>query len=149
MKQKTHRECANPDCDVVFKMYKTTDKYCRPGCRAAVEGKQQPAQSKKAINKKSQKQKILEGKYTVARIEFMGKPENQICPITKRPATDVHHKMGRIGFADQWARDNNIPLLIDTRFWIALSREGHKYVEEHPEWAKENGYSLSRLEKNG
>lgn len=104
---------------------------------------------KKPIKKVTDKQKILNAKYSVLRIEFLGKPENKICPITKRGTTDVHHKMGRIGFADQWARENNIPLLIDTRFWVSLSREGHKYVEENPVWAKENGYSLSRLETNG
>jgi len=144
MKVKTHRNCDNPDCGKEFKKFKSTDKYCSYSCKVAVEGKPEPRQSK-AINKKSKKQAVLDGKYTVARIEFLGKPENKICPITKRPATDIHHKMGRIGFADQWARDNNIPLLLDTRFWVALSRAGHTYVEEHPEWAKENGYSLNRL----
>lgn len=148
MKQKTKRECANPDCDVIFNMFKSTDKYCSYFCKVDTEGKPEIKKSK-PINKKSKKQKVLDAKYSVLRIEFLGKPENQICPITKLATTDVHHKMGRIGFADQWARDNDTPLLLDTRFWVSLSREGHKYVEENPVWAKENGYSLSRLEKNG
>jgi hypothetical protein len=86
------------------------------------------------IPKVSEKRKVENAKYLVLRIEFLGKPENQKCPITGKPTTDVHHSKGRIG-----------SLLLDTRYWIALSREGHKYVEENPEWAKENGYSLNRL----
>jgi len=52
----------------------------------------------------------------------------------KTETTDIHHKKGRIG-----------KLYLDITFWIALSREGHCMVEENPEWAKENGYSLDRL----
>lgn len=72
--------------------------------------------------------------YSVLRTEFLSKPENRICPITKQPTTDVHHKRGRVG-----------SLYLDTKYWVALSREAHKFVEENPEWAKENGYSESRL----
>lgn len=99
----------------------------------------------KPIPKVSKKRLVENAKYTVKRLEFLGKKENQICPINKTQTTDVHHLRGRIGFADEWARVNNIPLLLDTRFWIALSREAHQYVETHPQWAKENGYSLNRL----
>lgn len=88
------------------------------------------------IPKVSDKRKVDNAKYLVLRIEFLGKPENQKCPITGKPTTDVHHSKGRIG-----------SLLLDTRYWIALSREGHKQVEENPDWAKENGYSLDRLGK--
>lgn len=89
---------------------------------------------KKPINKVSDKRKVENLKYLAQRIVFLGKKENQICPITKTPTTDVHHKKGRRG-----------SLYLDETYWVALSREGHKFVEEHPEWAKENGYSLSRL----
>src|SRR5687768_15372187 len=43
-----------------------------------------------------------------------------------RPATQVHHMQGRVGYADEWARENNIPLLLDERFWLPVSDEGHK-----------------------
>ena len=72
--------------------------------------------------------------YSVLRTEFLGKKENQICPITGKLTTDIHHKKGRVG-----------ELFLDTKYWVALSREGHRFVEENPEWAKENGYSLNRL----
>jgi len=73
-------------------------------------------------------------KYSVLRTEFLAKKENQICPITKQPTTDIHHKRGRVG-----------SLYLDTKHWIALSREGHKFVEENPEWSKQNGYSENRI----
>lgn len=88
----------------------------------------------KAIPKFSDKRKVENLKYLAQRIVFLGKKENQICPITKTPTTDVHHKKGRTG-----------SLYLDETYWVALSREGHKFVEENPEWAKENGYSLNRL----
>ncbi len=100
---------------------------------------------RKPIPKVSKKRAVENAKYTVKRLEFLGKPENRICPITGKETTDIHHMKGKIGFADSWARINNVSLLLDTRFWKALSREGHQYVETHPEWAKENGYSINRL----
>lgn len=60
--------------------------------------------------------------------------KDKICPITGQPATEVHHKKGRIG-----------KLLCDVKYWLAVSREGHIKIENNPEWAKEQGYSLSRL----
>lgn len=89
------------------------------------------------IKQVSDKRKIENLKYSAQRIVFLGKPENQKCPITGKPTTDVHHMRGRVG-----------NLFLDERYWIALSREGHRYVEENPEWAKEQGYSLNRLTEN-
>lgn len=88
----------------------------------------------KAIPKVSDKRKVENLKYIAQRIVFLGKKENQVCPITKKQTTDVHHKKGRTG-----------TLYLDEKYWVALSREGHQFVEQNPEWAKENGYSLNRL----
>ena len=82
----------------------------------------------------SKKRQVEQLKYSVLRIEFLGKSENKVCPITGLETTDIHHKKGRVG-----------SLYLDTKYWVALSREGHKFVEENPIWAKENGYSLNRL----
>ena len=115
--------------------------------RNALKNAGKPKKPQKPIPKKTKKKTVEDLQYRVKRIEFLGKPENKKCPITGQQTTDVHHKKGRVGFADQWARDNNISLTLDTRFWVALSRDGHRYVEDNPEWAKENGYSLSRHTK--
>lgn len=91
---------------------------------------------KKAIPKISKKKQIENLKYQVLRTEFLGKKENEICPITNKKTTEIHHKKGRVG-----------NLFLDVRYWLAVSREGHKRIEENPEWAKKEGYSLSRLSK--
>ena len=106
------------------------------------------ARSIKPIPKVSKKMQINLAKYTVKKLEFMGRPENKICPITREPTTDIHHRMGRVGFADEWARITNIPLLLDERYFLAVSRRGHKHIEENPDWAKKMKYSLDRLSKN-
>lgn len=108
---------------------------CRAEWTIAIKEKQREKEKPKySIPKKSEKRKIDEIIYQSERVKFLMLPENKTCPITKKPTTDVHHKKGRNG-----------SLYLDKRYWIALSREGHKFVEENPEWAKENGYSLNRL----
>jgi len=63
----------------------------------------------------------------------------------EREATDLHHVRGRVGFLDDWAREHGITLLIDIRKFIGLCRDHHSYIEEHPEFAKKEGYSENRL----
>jgi len=62
--------------------------------------------------------------------------KGKICPIEKTPATDIHHMRGRVG-----------KLLLDMKYWLGVSRKGHKKIEENPNWAKKMGYSQSRLSK--
>lgn len=129
------KKCADKDCNNEFKQYNSLVKYCGPKCQNKNRTPNLQLKSLyKPIKQVSDKRKVENAKYLVLRIEFLGRPENQKCPITGKPTTDVHHMKGRIG-----------RLLLDTRYWVALSRDGHKYVEENPEWAKANGYSLNRL----
>lgn len=72
------------------------------------------------------------------------------CPITGRSIdmeSDIHHKKGRsaTSFADEWAKEREIPLLIDVRHFLAVTREGHDWIELHPAKARELGYSEERL----
>jgi hypothetical protein len=142
IKLKTHRNCKN--CGEEFKLFRTTDKYCSQDCRIETEGYKEK-KVYKSIPKVSEKRKVENLKYSVLRIEFLSKKENKICPITKQPTTEIHHKLGRVGFADEFARLNNIPLLIDVRYFLAVSRLGHRWIEENPIEAKEMGYSIDRL----
>jgi hypothetical protein len=69
------------------------------------------------------------------------------CPIKGTPIdydSDVHHKKGRVGYADKWARDLDISLLIDVRYFLAVSRPGHIWIETHPQLSKKLGYSINR-----
>lgn len=131
--------CLN--CKTKFQPVRFLQKFCgQESCNdAQLKWQEEKLAGKKPkpaakIKPVSDKRKIENLKYSAQRIIFLGKPENKICPITKKPTTDIHHKRGRVG-----------SLFLDERYWVALSREGHRYVEENPEWAKENGYSLNRL----
>ncbi len=120
-------------CSTEFKPRKSTDRFCSLECFKK-QNKSEPKKRFDKIPNVSKKRKIENLQYQVLRAEFLNKPENKICPITKLPTTDIHHKKGRIG-----------SLFLNIEYWVALSREGHKFVEENPIWAKENGYSLNRL----
>lgn len=144
IKVKTHANCRYSECGKEFRKFKTTDKYCCREHEIADKGFPEKKKSK-PIPKVSDKRKALNEQYSILRKEFLSKPENRICPVTKKPTTEVHHKAGRVGFADEWARLNNIPLLIDVRYFLGVSRNGHRWIEENPIEAKKLGYSVDRL----
>lgn len=89
----------------------------------------------KPIPKVSAKQLENLKKYRKVRDEFM---KNKLCEAKLNgctgKATDLHHAKGKVG-----------ELLTDKRYFKALCRSCHSYIEVHPEFAKENGYSLNRL----
>lgn len=94
---------------------------------------------KAKIKNVSDKQIERLAKYRKVRDEFMKlHPMCQArlagCTIK---ATDLHHAKGKIG-----------DLLTDKRYFKALCRKCHSYIETHPDWAKEMGYSLNRLENH-
>lgn len=96
------------------------------------------------IRKRSKKRQALDRLYNKRAREWkVGK----MCVCGKEPCTDVHHAKGKQGYADDYARLNDLPLLLDERFWVPVGRECHVKIETNPAWAKKMGYSLSRLEK--
>ena len=103
--------------------------------------------SLKSIKTVSDKRKVEDAEYRILREEFLSRPENKICPITGWPTNEIHHKRKCRGFADEWARLNNISLYLDTRFWLAVSREGHMWIEDNPTEAYELGYSIKNNQK--
>ena len=79
--------------------------------------------------------KLVELKeYRVVRDRYLA--DNKVCehPDCKNPSEDLHHAKGRVG-----------KLLTDVRYFKALCRKCHRWVEENPEQSKEIGLSLSRL----
>lgn len=90
--------------------------------------------SKKPIRKVSKKRADRLRIYTVQRASFL---KNKICPITGRPATEIHHTKGR---------DND--MLNDIRYWLAVTREGHIWIHANPKEAEEKGYIVKRSTKN-
>lgn len=86
----------------------------------------------KPISKKLAKERKT---YKELRLEFLDKPGNLFCAVyPDLRATEVHHMIGREG-----------KRLNDTKYWLAVSRQGHEWIENFPELAKQRGYSQSRL----
>jgi hypothetical protein len=58
----------------------------------------------------------LERKYNKRRIVWI---EDKNCAVYHdRKAAQIHHMMGRVGYADDWARERDLPLLLDERYWL-------------------------------
>ena len=92
-------------------------------------------ESPEPIKKVSNKRKVDNKEYLKVRKVFL---ESSIyCQVKgcKELATEVHHKKGRIG-----------KLLTDISYFLGVCRECHSKIELEPLWAKENGYSLNRLD---
>ena len=89
---------------------------------------------RKPIRKVSKDMSKKLSEYSRFKKEFI---KDKTCPIYPHlKVTDIHHKAGRAG-----------SFLLDTNFWLAVSRKGHMKIELNPIWAKENGYSLPRKQK--
>lgn len=59
--------------------------------------------------------------------------------------SDVHHKKGKQGYANEEKRALGIPLLIDVDFFLAVNRNTHTWIELNPDAAKAKGYSVLRI----
>ena len=117
------------ECSKEFRQYNSLNSYCSPDCKSkntVVKPKKQYL-----IAKVSEKRKINNLKYSAQRIVFLGKPENKICPITKWPATEVHHK---------WCGKDRAKYYLDESTWMAVSRDGHNWIHDNPKEARELGY---------
>ncbi len=84
----------------------------------------------------SDKLKKESAKYHKIRLDFLN--ENQECKAhlfgCSFWATDIHHMAGRTG-----------KLLIDRTKFLPVCRACHSFIEGHPNFAKEKGFSLNRL----
>lgn len=58
-------------------------------------------------------------------------------------ANTIEHTRGRVGYADEWARENNITLYIDKRFLKACCLQHNGELENNSELSKE--YQLSKI----
>lgn len=70
--------------------------------------------------------------YVIARYEFL--IDNPRCAVYPHLESDqIHHKKGRVG-----------SLLYDKEHFLAVSGEGHRFIEGNPEWALNMGYRVLR-----
>lgn len=89
----------------------------------------------KPISPVSTKQKQRLAKYALVRAEYLAEHpycEARLCRGSM--ATEIHHRRGRVG-----------DLLTDKSNFLAVCRACHTEIEFRPEWAKEMGFSGSRL----
>jgi hypothetical protein len=133
------------ECGELFKpRFSTTETECSITC---FNKKKKTHKKQKPIKKVGDKRALEDIIYRSERIKFLQLPENKICPITKGPATQIHHMRKRRGYADEWAIENRVSLYLDKRFWLGVSHEGHEKIENNHEWACENGYSFRSNQK--
>ena len=136
MKIKTTRICANKGCNQEFKLFRTTDKYCSTSCAYASQ-KANPKKKQAPIKPMSEKLKRESYRYTKKRKTFLALPENEFCPVAKAVfnedllTTEVHHKAGRKG-----------KLLNYVPFWLAVSRNGHNWINDNPKEAYKLGFLI-------
>lgn len=53
-------------------------------------------------------------------------PSSSGAPTCLKSATQIHHMRGRTG-----------GLLCDTRYWLAVCQDCHRYIEDHKKWARQ------------
>lgn len=122
------KKCAH--CGKLFTpKYLTTEKYCSFDCSKANAVNTKKPQ--KPINKLSKKRQVEELRYKVLRIEFLGKKENQICPITNQQAIEVHHT---------YCGKDRAKYYLDVSTWLAVSRDGHNWIHDNPKKSRELGF---------
>jgi len=109
--------------------------------------KKPPTEKKKPqpIKKQSAKNIRNTREYSEGRKIFLAMPENKWCYVEGcgKRANTVDHIMGREGFADDHARTNNIPLLLDERYWKPCCLEHNLEMETNQEL--KNKYHLSQI----
>ena len=107
--------------------------------------KKSEPKERKPIPKFSKKREKENREYTIKRLQFLAQPENLRCFIEgcNKRADTIEHTMGRKGFADDWARENNVSLLLDVRFWKPCCNEHNLELERNPELSQK--YQLSKI----
>ena len=134
MELKKIKACAH--CGKEFRLFKTTDKYCSYSCYSKNTEQKKPKIYR--INRRSKKRESEERAYLRDRKIFLTLPENKYCPVAqlifnKRiRAYEVHHKAGRIG-----------RLLNYQPFWLAVSTDGHLWIDNNPEEAYKYGFLIN------
>lgn len=113
-------------------------KYCQR-CWSEIKTQTPRTVTTKTINPRSEKRIIQDKQYSVLRKEFLQHNPSCIarlegCTWYDPETLTIQHKKGRNG-----------SLYLDTRYWIVLCFNCHRWVNEHPSKAMELGLADSRL----
>lgn len=132
-------------CEYHYKIYRAS---VNAEKKAAKENEGNPGIKKnypKKIPTRSKKGQKEDRKYTVKRLQFLALPGNQRCFIDEcnKRADTVEHTRGRVGYADDWARENNITLYLDERFWKPCCLDHNLELERNSDLSEK--YQLSKI----
>lgn len=151
-KKLNKRECKFSGCSNVFQKKSSLDMFCSPACGYNHKKELEAGKPKKTfkpklggLNNISQKKMGELSIYRPIRDRYLER--HPICEVKDcdRPTTNLHHKMGRVGFADQKARDKGLKLLLDSRYFMACCSVCHPgRIHDNPEWARQLGYLLTK-----
>lgn len=141
-KQVKQKQCRNKGCENTFTPFKSTDKYCSRECFKENYKPNLQLSKIKPIKAVSDKRKELNKIYEKVRIEVLSDAKFK-CFIEGcgNVANSIEHLAGRKGFYDEWAKENNIPLLIDKRFLRACCIPCNGQLETDSELSKQYQYS--------
>lgn len=108
-----------------------------------------PKKAKKPINKVSKKHGSILRQYVKAKKEFLSRSENKKCFIDncKRKPNTIEHTRGKVGYYDAEARQKDIPLYLDERFWKPCCLQHNSELESNYELSHK--YQKSKLHKGG
>jgi len=81
------------------------------------------------MRKVSLKRQQQNKQYKIIRDKFM--QENPKCERCGAPATENHHKNGRNGLR-----------LLDVNYFMAVCRNCHRWIHEHPKESREKGWLI-------
>lgn len=126
------KECS--ECKSLVVLWKSNPKLCKACALKMGDTPKRIKSPVKRIKSVSTKKLSELAEYRKVRDAYL--KANKICehPDCKSPSEDLHHAKGRVG-----------ALLTDVRYFKALCRKCHRWVEENPDQAKALGMSLSRL----
>lgn len=112
---------------------------------SVLKNKDKVPKARKSIPYFSEKRKVENPKYRIKRLRFLAQPENFRCFIEdcNNRADTVEHTMGRKGYADEWARENNISLYLDERFWKPCCNFHNLELERDSELSEK--YQVSKI----
>jgi hypothetical protein len=138
------KECS--ECKEMTYLWKANPKLCKKCWLKISPSKTLKSKSDTYVHKNTKSsayriksvsdKKLVELKqYRLLRDEYLA--THKVCehPECSNPSEDLHHAKGRLG-----------SLLTDTRYFKALCRKCHRWVEENPTDAKSMGLSFSRLD---
>lgn len=141
MKSKTHRPCR---CGCGTSIPYTLNPFATFECKNKHDGVVSPSKklpkpikrtplkrNTKPIKKVSEKRAKKDKAYSILRKLFLAEPKNQYCKITGHPTIEVHHTF--------CGKDRD-KYYLDTTTWMAVSRDGHNWIHEHPKEARQLGY---------